>query len=268
MNLFNYLKEVRQRGQRYFTLEEMISDNHISKEAALSAVYRAKGLGDLISPAQGLYVIIPPEHQINGCIPPEELIPILMGYLKIDYYVSLLSGAQYYGASHQKPGKFQIVSNKQIQRFFKFGDIKIEIAYKKSLKGLPVQETTVSTGYLNVASPELVAIDLLLYPEKSGGLNHIATVLSELVEAMEPEKLLSLAEKIQNNACLQRLGCLLDKIDSMDPERTENLSFALAGYLSERMKFFVPLAPELQRTGAPRIKKWMIIENTEIESDL
>jgi len=268
MNLRDYLKGLRQEGRRCFTLKEMVFDNQISKNAALNAIHRAKVQGDLISPARGLYVIVPPEHQVNGCIPPEELVPILMSYLKSDYYVSLLSGAQYYGASHQKPGRFQVISNMRIRRLLEFGNVKIEMIYKKSLNDLPTQDVVVSTGYLKVASPELVAIDLFLYPEKSGGLNHIATVLSELVEAIETEKLLSLAEKVSNNACLQRLGYVLDHIDTMDPQKTQKLSLALAEYLSGRIKIFVPLASELQKVGVPRIKKWMIIENTNLESDL
>jgi len=34
------------------------------------------------------------------------------------------------------------------------------------------------------------------------------------------------------------------------------------------MKYYLPIASELEKIGYPRCKKWKIIENTEIESDL
>jgi len=39
-------------------------------------------------------------------------------------------------------------------------------------------------------------------------------------------------------------------------------------YLSGKVLVFIPLAPELPKSGFARIKKWKIIENTNIESDV
>lgn len=268
MNFSNYLKKIRQKGKRYFTLEQAMSDLKLSKNATLNAIHRLKARGELIRPAQGLYVIVPPEHQLQGSIPAEKLVPILMGYLKADYYVSLLPGALYHGAAHQKPGRFQVISNKRLKHPLTFGQVKIELIYKKSLMGLPIQDITVSTGYLKVATPELVALDLLLYPTKSGGLNHIATVLSELVEAIDADKLIALAEISGEKAWLQRFGFILEKIDTMDEEGTKLIINKLETYLKEKMTVYVPLASEISKVGYPRLNKWMIIKNTEIESDL
>jgi len=66
---------------------------------------------------------------------------------------------------------------------------------KKSLTGIPKENITVNTGYLKVSSPEVTAMDLLRYTSKSGGLNHIVTVLSELIESIDPDKLLVLVMK-------------------------------------------------------------------------
>ena len=110
----DYLKQVRQQGQRAFSLEQFMSDLHLSKNAALVAVHRLKQQQELISPARGFYVIVPPEHQLYGSIPAQELVPLLMQYWQADYYVSLLSSAQYHGATHQKSAHFQIISNKRV----------------------------------------------------------------------------------------------------------------------------------------------------------
>lgn len=268
MTFLNYVKNVRLKGKRYFTLAQAISDLNLTRQAALSAIHRLKTQGDLISPAQGLYVIVPPENQSQGCIPPDILTPILMGYLGADYYVSLLSAAQYYGATHQKPACFQIISNKRLKHSLDFGHIKVELIHKKSLNLLPTRNITVSSGYLKVATPELVVYDLLTYPLRSGGLNHIATVLSELAESLEIKSLLSLADLVGEKAWIQRLGYILETIDLRDSEKTQRLCDSIKDYLSTRVKAYIPLASEMPKAGFERVKKWMLIINTEIESDL
>lgn len=265
---FDYLKSLRSIGKQSFTVEQAMLDLKMSRHGVLSAAHRHKKDGDLISPAKGFYVIIPPEHQGFGCIPPEELVPILMQHLNVKYYSALLTAAQYHGATHQKPGSFQIIAEKQIKRKLKFGKVRIDCIYKKSLKNLPIQNITVRTGYLKLASPEITAIDLLKYPHKCGGLNHIATVLSELIETIDAKKLIALSEKINENVCLQRLGYILEQIDPMDTAINQKIIDALYQFLSLKKLIYTPLAPELPRKDFPRSKKWKIIENTSIESDL
>ena len=216
MNLSVYLKEIRKTGQRYFTLEQLMADQGLSKNTALNAIYRLKGHGELISPARGLYVIVPPEHQPHGSIPPQELVPLVMQYLGANYYVALLSAGLFHGATHQKPARFQVISDKRIKHPSTFGDVEIDYIYKKSVLELPTQDFTMSTGYLKVATPELVALDLLEYPNHAGGLNHIATVFSELVEVLDSIKLINLAKDTRVEYQLQRIGYILDHIDVMD----------------------------------------------------
>lgn len=105
-------------------------------------------------------------------------------------------------------------------------------------------------------------------PTKSGGLNHIATVLSELIEAIDADKLIALGKKLKEKAWLQRLGYLLEQIDPIDKEKAKSVIDKLEKYLNNKMSVFVPLASELPKPGYPRIKKWGIIANTDIESDL
>ncbi len=263
-----YLDHLRSVGKRYFTFEQALQDLKVTTNSAKSALYRMKKEGKLVSPAKGLYVIVPPEHQSQGCIPAEELVPILMNSSHSDYYVSLLSAAAFYGASHQKSAHFQIITNTRIKHSLAFGQVKLDIIYKKTLANLPLRQFTVATGYLKVASPELVVYDLLHYPQRCGGLNHIATVLSELIEAIDSDKLIELAKKVGGKAWLQRFGYILEKIDTMEENKVLQISEDLQSYLNGKMSAFVTLASELPKTGFPRMKKWRIIENTSIESDL
>ena len=266
--LLSTLKKLRSSGKRYFTTQEIIQDLNLSAGAARAGLYRLKRAGKLISPASGLYVIVPPEHKSYGSIPAEELIPIMMKHLSAEYYVALLSAAEFYGASHQKPMTFQVVTNRRIKHSLKFGQVHIKMIYKKSLAVLPIKTFVVSSGYLKVATPELIAIDLLKFPKYAGGMNNIATILSELIENINVQKLIELAEKISERYQLQRLGYIIEKIDVMDDDIKKTIIDTLAEYVSSHVKFYTPLTSAVSRTGHPRCRKWKIIENTDFESDL
>jgi predicted transcriptional regulator of viral defense system len=262
-----YIKFVRANGHLAFTSEEARLYLGISQNALNCGMYKLKKKGDVISPARNLYVIVPPEHQSIGCIPAEELIPIIMRHWGLDYYVALLSAAISYGASHQKPQIFQVITGKQIKPLV-FGKIKIEFIFKKFFDDSFVRKKTVKTGYLNIASPELIACDLLHYPTHAGGLNHIATVLSELIEALDSEKLMALVRVTHDKAWVQRLGYILEHIDSMDPDNQAKLTSILKQYITGESVNPIPLASELPTKGFSRNPDWNIIENTTVESDL
>ena len=268
MNLQSYIKDIRKDGRRCFTILDILEQFHVSNNHARVALHRLLKTGDLISPARGLYVIVPPEHQPHGSIPPQELVPLVMEYMGAHYYVALLSAGLFHGATHQKPGRFQVISDKRIKHPSIFGDVEIDYIYKKSVLELPTQDFTVNTGYLKVASPELVALDLLEYPDHAGGLNHIATVFSELIEALDPIKLINLAKNTHAEYQLQRIGYILDHIDVMDENNAEIMINALAQHVQENKPNYLPLASEISKIGYSRCKKWRVIENSEIESDL
>ncbi len=263
----DYLNKLRASGRLYFTTDQAMIDLKATRQMINAATYRMKKNDSLISPARGLYIIVPPEHKPQGSIPAEEVIPILTKYLGVDYYVCLLTAAIYYGATHQKPGSFQIITSKQIKHPLTFGQLHIECVYKRSIANLPTRDIIVRTGYLKISSAELTAMDLFLYPNRSGGINHIATVLSELVESIDSGKLLTLAKKSGKKAWVQRLGYMLEKIEVLNNDVKQTIINKLADYVASTKPNFIPLAPELPTAGSPRSKKWMIIENTTIEGD-
>ncbi len=268
MNLRSYIKDIRKNGKRCFTILDIVQQFNVSNSHARVALHRLLKTGDLISPARGLYVIVPPEHQPHGSIPSQELVPLVMNYLGVHYYVALLSAGLFYGATHQKPARFQVISDKRIKHPSTFGDVEIDYIYKKSVLELPTQDFTVSTGYLKVATPELVALDLLEYPNHAGGLNHIATVFSELIETLDPIKLINLAKNTRTEYQLQRIGYILEHIDVSDESNAAMIINALALYVKENKPSYLPLASEISKIGYHRCQRWRIIENSEIESDL
>ncbi len=264
-----YIQQLRASGRRHFTSEEIREELQLSDSSARSGLYRLKRDKKVISPVNGLYVIIPPEYQSYGSIPAEELVPIIMQHLRADYYVGLLSAGLFYGATHQKPARFQVITNKRIKHSLEFGDVIIELIYNDYLQRLPTQDFVVSTGYLKVATPELLAIDLFKYRKRAGGISHIATVLSELAPSIDEDKLIALAEELGEICQIQRLGFMLERIDVIeDEEKKEQIIAKLAEYIETVDRPYVSLVPYIPRTGHPKCEKWKIVENTDFESDL
>lgn len=264
----DYMRQLESRGRVYFTIDEAVRDFKKPKGVIHSAINRQVKKGKIVTPARGLYIIVPNEYLALGCLPANQLVPILMEYLSINYYAGILTAALYHGASHQKPMVFQVMCDKQFHKDLKFGIVHIEFIYKKSLEGLPTETRTVDTGLLCISTPEVTAMDLFLYLHQSCGINHSSTVLSELVEVIDPVKLIELAKNSSQHTWIQRLGYVLEQIDSLVPEHQQNVIDALAAYVASQDYTYTPLSPSMSIKGRPRSKKWKIIENTIVECDL
>ena len=110
--------------------------------------------------------------------------------------------------------------------------------------------------------------DLFYYSKRSGGLNHIATLLSELIASIDILRVIELAKRLNEKAWVQRLGYTLDNIETEDEDKKVMITEKLLEYLSNKMKLYVPMEPGIDRTGYPRHTKWKIIETAKIQSDV
>ncbi|MCE2928080.1 MAG: type IV toxin-antitoxin system AbiEi family antitoxin [Candidatus Caenarcaniphilales bacterium] len=268
--LDDYMKKLRSEGKACFTKEEALKDLGISNVNLNARIQRAKNKGALISPSRNFYVIVVPEDLSQGAPHPADLTIMLMRHLKINYYCCLLSAAQQYGAAHQRPMIFQVMVSKRMKKL-RFGSVGINFIYKKSLEGLPTLEIAKREGYLKVSSPELTAMDLILYTCKSAGLGNVATVLYELIDSISGDKLIELAKHTSGKGWVQRLGYILEQLDSDDEKKAKHKARViakLAKYLDEQDISYLRLTSEIGVKGCSRNSKWKIIENTTIESDL
>lgn len=264
---YEFITRLRSDGSIGFTFEQALNELGVTPVALRCGLYRLMKKGSIISPARHLYVIVPPEESKFGSIPAEELVPIIMKHMGADYYVGLLSASLYHGSSHQKPQVFQVITNKRLKPLG-FGRIRIEFVYKKKLDNVIFSNKTVKTGYLKVSSPEYTIMDLFLYPKHVGGLNHIATILSELVDEIDIDKLTEVFELSNRINWIQRLGYILECIGDSDDAVKARLAAGIYDYVSVRDLRYIPLAEKIPTKGFPKNKKWKIIQNTVIESDL
>lgn len=264
-----FIDDIRQAGKASFTSSEAMDALAISKSAFVMAALRLRQKGALVSPYRDLYIPIPPEYRALGCLPADQLLPILMKHIDTPYYACLLTAAAIYGATHQRPQITQVMVSKRI-RPIHCGEVVIRFLYKnkKNISITPVQNFPVKTGYLKVSTPEATLMDLLRYTIQAGGIQHVATLLAELIDAIDPKKLLQLAQVSENHSWIQRAGVLLELLE--DHENNINTSKAIK-FLSQHVKKINPsvirLAPG-DIKGYTTNKKWHVVINTDIEIDI
>jgi len=88
------------------------------------------------------------------------------------------------------------------------------------------------------------------------------TVLQELGEVMEPEKLKEAAKSDGKIAYAQPLGFLLEKAGF--PDLTEKLS----QWVHEKNPLPVKLEPSMPTRGCKKDERWKILVNIHVEGDL
>lgn len=211
--LSSYAFGLLAKGRGVFSADEAQKEIGISRGAFLDAAERLQRRGQLIRPRRGFYVVVPPQHSTTGAPPPEWYIDALMRHHeKRPYYVGLLAAAAAHGASHQAVMEFQVVTNKLLPDI-EAGRTRIVFSYRKDMAAVAagIEDRKTQSGYMKLSSPELTALDLVRYPQAGAGLNNIATVLSELAERLQPEKLASLSGAFEK-AAVQRLGHLLGRL--------------------------------------------------------
>ncbi len=256
--LSNYIDDLQARGKYVFCKQSAIKALGVSESAVKSSIKRQKKR--ILHLKKGLYLIIPIEYSHMGALPPNWYVHDLMQFLQIDYYVGLLSAAALYGSSHQAVQIYQVIVPQTIPSLT-IGRARIAFCQNSHIKVAHTQKFKVPSGHIIASTPEQTAFDLVKYVKACGGMNNVATVLYELIEKLNAEKLLEIGKTSVSNPCLQRLGFLLEHIGA-------NVLYApLKVLLASRKLEYVPLRPQEDYHNCARDKDWKIIINQEIEID-
>ena len=217
---------------------------------------------------QGFYLILPPEYQAVGMLPPAEYIDKLMAYMGKPYCVALLNAAAHYGAAHQRPMNFTVMTSQPLPRSTVKRVNRIDFVSKSEMKnGIPtalVRRVKTQYGTMVVSSPEFTACTLVQYAKAAGGLAHVVSVLQELVEACDFSRLPSELAAYVPTPCLQRLGYILERVLG---ERTA------ARALHRHLLSICPrlrktrLVPQLPSTHGETDDKWGILINQKLTTE-
>jgi predicted transcriptional regulator of viral defense system len=256
----DYVNQILRRGQHHFTTEDAVKELGGDRNSVARALNRLKAKGKLAIPQRGFYVVVPPEYQSLGCLPAEQFVPQLMECIGVAYHIALLSAAQLHGAAHQRPQRFQVMLQKP-RPTIECGTICVDFFVRRNLESISTVSMNTPRGTMMVSSPEATALELVGYAKHSGGLNNVATILTELAESIVAEKLVEEAVKAPL-AWSQRLGFLLELVEQ------QSLASELQSYIQKHARRIVPLDATLPRTGAERSKRWRVAINTDVEPDL
>jgi predicted transcriptional regulator of viral defense system len=213
-------------------------------------------------------VVVPPQFGSWGAPPPSWYIDALMQNESSPYYVGLLKAAEIHGATHQAVLEFQVITEKRVPNI-QVGRSMLSFYYRKQIAPVSkaIENHKTETGSMKVSSVELTSLDLLRYPQASAGLDNIVTILADLGEKIDSEKLASVSVSFPKSV-VQRLGHLLDQLGYADATQP-----MLRELLREQLPPWVELDPEevaepqLAPKCIERDKRWNIVVRRKPEVD-
>jgi predicted transcriptional regulator of viral defense system len=261
MNIISYIEALSSRGKYYFTEVEALCASGLSRIALRSALRRLKKKGKIAAPLRGYYLIIPPEYYSLESLPPDQFIHDLMQYLNLPYYVGLLSAAVFYGASHQQPQVFQVVVS-HARRDIEVGRVKIAFIARNNATEMPVRQFNTPRGFINVASPEAIVVDLLTYPQYSGGISQSFTVLAEISDQLNKDEIIKVLQLIKKVPVIQRLGYFFELLKLN--------AFAEVCENEIRKQDYIRWIRLDSQSGLDRMEcneRWKVIININLEAD-
>ena len=253
----SHVDQLAANGRYCFTTSEMRSALGVSAAATRQALSRLERKREIASPARGFCVILPPEYRRLGCLPADQFVPALMEHLKQEYYAALLSAAQYHGAAHHRPQVFQVALQKK-RRSISCGSVKVSFIARKRLIDVPVQTMNTPRGRVLVSTEEATAIDLVGYEKRIGGLDLVATILSELAERLNPMKLAE-AARTAPIPWAQRLGYVLECVGANDK------ALPLREFVKLHARNVALLQPDGRTAGTRVAGDWRLRVNASIE---
>lgn len=261
MSLGEWIQEQAQRGRTSFSVEEVrrVFSNH-SDGVLKTDLSRLHASGRIQLVYKSFYVIVPVQYRLKGVVPPPYYVNELMNYLKKPYYVGLLSAAAAHGATHQRVMEMQVVTIPPRARISR--NKLISWNYRQQIPSHLLVTKNAEMGIIKYSTPELTAVDLVQFASNIGGYGRAATVLAELMEAVNIDKIIDVFPYTSTTA-LQRLGYLLEFV-LFEQEKAD----AFYRVLRENKTFYkaVPLSKEHPIIPMER-NRWWVNANIQIEID-
>lgn len=244
-------------GKSTFTVADVVDRTGAAASAVHAAVKYAADHHRVFSPVRGLYAVVPPEHRAAGVVPATQFIDPMMKHLDVDYYVAFASAAQWWGAAHQAPQTFDVVTSRPVLDR-DLDRVRLRFHTSTRIDDDEVRRVAGPRTMINVASPNLTAVDLVSRPKLAGGLSNVATILAELSN-LDGSRLAELAAR-RSRSDARRLGWLLDLArDDVNLESLHRLARPDVGQPSL-------LAVRGERVG-DRDERWGVLVNATVELD-
>lgn len=256
----------KKRGLYTFCIEDVLKAfPHYNYQYVFTSLGRQIKTEKIISPTRGFYAIIPTEYALTANVPPTFYIDRMMQYLKRDYYIGLLNAAEFYGAAHQRPQSFTVINTLPALRSGLRSRVKFEfITTRQKLNHNLIIQHKSKLGTINVSSAELTALDLVANEHKIGGLNRVCSVLTDLVESFDANKINAEYIGIYPIPVYQRLGYILETI--LEANDLADTLFEMIRKCGKRVRQ-IPFKIGKPIEGPTYTNRWKVIENQKIELD-
>jgi len=263
-NPYNYIEDylltVRSKGCFTVTQNELLEKFNISPKALNQSLFRLKSKNQIAQIRKEFYAIIPPEYSQQGMLPVYLFADDLMKSLKKNYYLGLYSAAAIHGAGHQQPMESQIIIERPALRQIKNDKLSIRFFTRNKWNIVDIIDKKTDAGYVKVSSPELTALDLVLYSSKIGGINRLLPILQDLAEIIKPSKLYRTAKQYNQITIVQRLGFLLNIVIG-----SVELSASLKKLLNESNYKIIPLSIARKNKEGEVNNDWKVIINIDLQ---
>ena len=139
-------------GKYFFSKKEALLALGLTQNQFRLQTFRLHQKKVIKNLGHGFFMIIPPEHRHLGSLPPHWIVGPLMEYLHHHYYIGLLSAASLYGATHQQPMTFQVITDKHARSIeLERGGIEFH-CYKGCAETSCTEQLTVPTGYAKIST--------------------------------------------------------------------------------------------------------------------
>ena len=262
-NMNDWIRNREIHGLVTFSIDDARKAFPEKSETTLkTAIGRAIRAGRIQNVRSGFYVIVPPQYVLKGIIPPSYYIDALMEWLGKPYYVCLLSAANMFGAGHQRPMQTQVMTVAPKSRTSGI-NTQIQWNYRQSIPEPLILQTNTEAGIMKYSSAELTAVDLVQFADHVGGYQRAATVLAELVESMDINKIHAVMP-YTSIATVQRMGYLLEYVLE-EKDKADEL-YTLLKEESKNPKL-ITMRSDMPRQDDYHKNRWHINMNTDIETD-
>jgi predicted transcriptional regulator of viral defense system len=258
IRLSEYIEKKLKMGSIVFLKTDAINDMKTTELAFMKSSQRLIKKGVLLRPVSGFYVVIEFEFRDAGGPPPIYYIDKMMKYLKLPYYVGLLTAAKFHGATHQPVFETQVFTVKPIPKMT-YGKNRIRFITNKFAEKIPKQSLQTPHGDVLISTPEATLVDLVRYQKKAVGFSHVATVIREFNGKINTQFFGKLAEIHNDTPLFQRVGYLLEIFGKKNADSIQR-------WLKKRSYHVVKLDPSKER-GSKINKKWAININLKVEAD-
>ena len=270
MTVARWIEEREISGYTTFSFEDVAAAfPRLSDSGLRVALWRQISSHRITIVHRGFYVIVPPINRKDGIVSPYYYLNNMMLRIGRDYYVSLLTAASLYGATHQAVMTCDVMIPIPHISFSRKLNSQISWHYRVSIPSEFVEKRKTEIGYMNVSSPELTALDLVKHSEECGGISHVATVLAELTDSLDFHKSNGRVLTTASSATIQRLGYIIETVLGQTKLTDDLYNYWRAQVLHPR---FVGLGggdvePPFGAVRCECDSRWKVLINVELDID-